>query len=68
MNIKDEIVFAVVNYRKKNDLTQEELAKKIGIHQQALSKFESQKVEPRIDTVIKILDYIGYELTLKEKK
>ena len=45
--------------RAQNNLTQEELAQKIGISRQALSNIENGKVEPSGRTVIKIANIFG---------
>jgi len=45
--------------RAQNNLTQEELAQKIGISRQALSNIENGKVEPSGRIVIKIANIFG---------
>ena len=48
-------------------LTQENLAKKIGVKQQVISRFEQEKHIPTLDSFIRILDGIGLELVLQKK-
>ena len=45
--------------RAQNNLTQEELARKIGISRQALSSIENNKVQPSGKVVIKIANIFG---------
>ena len=40
--------------RKKNGLTQEQLAEELGTTRQAISKWESEKSSPDIDSVIRM--------------
>ncbi|HBV95854.1 MAG: hypothetical protein JL50_04350 [Peptococcaceae bacterium BICA1-7] len=61
------IIREVVRARKEMGLTQENLAKKIGVKQQVISRFEQEKHIPTLDNFIKILDGIGLELVLQKK-
>ena len=56
-------------YRKDSNLTQQELASKVGITRQTLSKLEKGEI-PKISlaTFIKILDTLELELDITEKK
>ena len=67
MSLKYQIIHALIEYRKKHNMTQAQLAKKIGISRQALSKLERGKINSRIDLVEKVLKSIGYTIVLKEK-
>ena len=59
----------IKEYRKSNNLTQQELASKVGITRQTLSKLEKGEI-PKISlaTFIKILDTLNLELEIIEKK
>lgn len=50
MNI--EIANRLVNYRKQNGLSQEQLAEKIGVSRQAVSKWERSEASPDTDNLI----------------
>lgn len=50
MNI--EIANRLVQYRKKNNLSQEQLAEKIGVSRQAVSKWERSEASPDTDNLI----------------
>lgn len=55
MNIADRIL----EQRKLKGLSQEELADKIGVSRQAVSKWESEQAMPDIDKIILMSDYFG---------
>ena len=57
MNIADRIQ----NLRKTKGISQEELADKIGVSRQAISKWESEQSIPEIDKIIIMSDY--FEVT-----
>ena len=45
--------------RNKSGMSQQQLADVIGISQQSVNKYENHKVEPDIDTLIRIADCFG---------
>lgn len=47
--------------RIKNNLTQTELAKLIGVNQTLISKLEKKKAKPSVDTVYKLADALNVE-------
>jgi len=59
-----KIAKLLVDYRIKNNLTQEELAKKLGITQQYISKLE-EGIFSNIRDVSKILLAIGYKIEFR---
>ncbi len=61
---------AIVEIRKKNELTQEEFAKEFCVTRQTVSNWENGKSYPDLVTLIKISDTYGFSLDymLKEDK
>ncbi|MGN1390330.1 MAG: helix-turn-helix domain-containing protein [Bulleidia sp.] len=55
MTIADRIQ----NLRKVKGISQEELADKIGVSRQTISKWESEQSVPDIDKVVQMSDYFG---------
>ena len=49
----------------KKKLNQRELAKKIGVTQSALARFESGKVDPRLTFLKKVTAGLGLKLVVK---
>lgn len=63
MNFDKKYVAKVIqNARKNANLTQAELAEKIGISEKHLSKIETGKNYPALDTFIKILNILNLTL------
>jgi transcriptional regulator with XRE-family HTH domain len=48
--------------RKANKLSQEELAKSIGVHTNILGRYERDEVKPSIDVVIKIAEVFNVSI------
>lgn len=61
---KLEIVKHIIDYRIKNNLTQGQLAKRVGVTQQHISKIENGEFS-NIATLEKILLFIGFTVKLK---
>ena len=55
MNIADRIQIL----RKSKGISQEELADKIGVSRQAVSKWESEQSTPDIEKIILLSEYFG---------
>lgn len=53
----------LLQYRKKHNLSQEELANKIGVSRQAVSKWERAEASPDTDNLILLAEIYGYRLT-----
>jgi len=61
---KLKIVKHIIDYRIKNDLTQKDLAKKIGVTQQHISKIENGEFSS-MSTLEKVLLSIGYTVKIQ---
>ena len=61
---KLKIVKYIINYRIKNELTQQDLAKKIGVTQQHISKIENGEFSS-IATLEKVLLSIGFTVKIQ---
>lgn len=62
-----QIIADIVRIRQSKGISQQELEKRTGIKQPVIARMEKGTTTPRLDTVIKIVDALGHELTLKEK-
>jgi len=60
----------IQDLRKKNGLSQEQLAEQLGISRQAISKWESEQSTPDIDKVVLISDFfnVSTDYLLKQEK
>ena len=60
-----EIVRAIIDARKKENITQKELAKRTGIAQSDISKLENGSGNPSIQTLQRLADGLGMEVKIK---
>lgn len=58
----------ILNCRLEKKLTQKALAKKAKVSQGYLSKIENDQVDPSLQEVIKIVEALGYTLTIRKTK
>ncbi len=58
MNFGDNLQF----YRKKNNITQEQLAEKLSVSRQSISKWESNTTYPEMDKLLQICDLFACTL------
>lgn len=54
--------------RRKNNLSQENIAKKIGYARNTLSQYENEILQPDFATIEKIANECGYEILFYNKK
>ena len=62
IQLEMEIIKATVEARKKSNLSQRDLSKISGIKQPAIARIESLRGSPRLATIMKILNSMGYTL------
>ena len=61
-DIKEIIAKNIINLRKKNNLTQNELAEKLNYSDNAISRWERAEVTPNIETLIQISEVFNVPL------
>ena len=62
-----DLIEKLVEARESKGLTQRELAELSGIKQPQIARLEAMHATPKIDTLFKILDPLGYTLTITPK-
>lgn len=62
------IIDSMVSYRNKINLSQQDLSRLSSIAQPAIARIEKQKVDPQLSTLIKLLDAMGLELQIRERR
>ena len=62
MELEMELIKAVIEARKKANLTQRELSEKSGVKQPSIAKIENFVHSPQAATLIKLLYPIGYTI------
>lgn len=60
-----QLIRALIRARAHKQLTQRELAHKIGVAQSALARFESGRVNPTFSFLKKVTNGLGLRLTVK---
>lgn len=64
-----EYVGAMVQeYREQHDLTQQELADRLGVKKSYLSRIENGKADIRLSTLAKVLGSIGFDIVAMPQK
>ena len=58
------LIGKLIEAREAKGLTQRQLAEAAGVKQSAVSRLESLKATPQIDTLFKVLTPMGYKLTI----
>ena len=65
LDFEFQILEALIRARMEKKLTQSELAKKIGVAQSALARFESGRTNPTLSFLQKITHGLGLKITVK---
>ena len=60
-----QIISALITARAQRKLTQRELAKKIGVTQSALARFEAGRINPTLEFLKKVTSGLGLKLVVK---
>jgi len=62
------LIRMVVEARKQVGMTQKNLAEKVGMSQQEISRFENEKHIPKLSNFIRILDALDLEIKIESKR
>lgn len=62
---KEEVIEQFVKYRKSKRMTQEELARKVGVPRTNITRFESGKYNPTLEMMVKVASAMGMKLSIK---
>ena len=61
----DDLIFALIRARKKKKISQTELAEMSGVNQTIISKLETFRSNPSLQTLIKLAQALDLTLTFK---
>lgn len=67
-NSDTELIDRLVEIRKKENVSQSELAKMVGSKQQAISRLEKNEHSPSLKLFYNMVDALGYELQIVKKQ
>lgn len=62
-----ELALFFVNQRKKLQLSQAEVGKRVGLKQQTISEFEIRPESTQVDTLFRILSALGLDIKVLAK-
>ena len=65
LNVMYEIKKQIIRYRIENNLTQKELADRIGTKQSAISRLENDDYNPSVEFLNKIAHALGKKLEIR---
>ena len=71
LKLEEEFINDFIKLRKDKHLTQEELARRADVSRLTITRIENLVTSPQLDTLIKILEPIGYTVKIvpiKKKK
>ena len=63
---EEEMIKTVIRIREEQGISQRQLAALTGIKQPAIARFESGRAIPQIATMKKLLEPLGYTLTISQ--
>jgi ribosome-binding protein aMBF1 (putative translation factor) len=58
------VAVAVVHYRAERDLSQRDLAERLGMKQPQVARLELGEVNPSMDTLMRVASRLGIEITI----
>lgn len=60
-----DVISQIIEARKENNMTQSDLAKKVGTQKSNISRLESGNYNPSLDMLIKVARCLGKELSIQ---
>jgi len=67
LDIKVDIITAIINARNTAGYSQKSLEKLSGVKQPIISRMENGETDPRLSTMLKLLEPLGKTLSVVEK-
>lgn len=66
-DLQKDFIESMISIRHKKNLTQTDLSNISDVSQPVIARLEKGKTDPQLSTIIKLLDSMGAELTIKEE-
>ena len=63
-----EVIGELINARAREEISQTELARRMKVHANVISRLESGQHSPRVDTIVEYADALGYDLRIRAVK
>ena len=64
LDLKYKFISEFIKFRKDNNLTQQEMADNAKVLREQIAKIENNIASPQVDTLIKILEPLGYTISI----
>lgn len=64
LNLQYNFTKQIIKARKENSLSQQKLADQANVIRETIARIETGMTSPQIDTLIKILEPLGYTITI----
>lgn len=64
IDLQTNLIKKMIRIRKKQGISQKQLAEKCGINQSAIARMEKMNHVPQINTLLKLLIPLGYKLNI----
>lgn len=68
IKLEKSVITAIVDAREENGLTQKQLSELCGVKQPVIARLESAVHSPQINSIIRILEPLGYTLAVIKKE
>ena len=68
INLEVDLIGKLIEAREKQGITQQQLAEMSGLKQSSIARLETMAATPQIDTLIKLLNPLGYTLAIVPKQ
>ena len=68
LNLEYQLIQDFIKLRKEYNLSQQEMANEANIIRETIAKIENHLVSPQINTLIKILEPLGYTIKIEKIK
>jgi len=68
INLEVELIGKLIEARENKGITQKQLAEMSGLKQSSIARLETMSATPQIDTLIKVLNPLGYKLAIVPKQ
>ncbi len=64
LNLEYKFIEQFIKIRKNHSLTQQELANNANVIRETVSRIENMMTSPQLNTLIKLLEPVGYTITI----
>jgi ribosome-binding protein aMBF1 (putative translation factor) len=67
IDLRIEVISAIINARNEEGISQKDLEKRSGVKQPVIARMEKGQTDPRLSTLLKVLEPLGKTLAVVSK-